>query len=197
MLNLSDYINQLQESQKEANAANEQRLKEVTALYDEIIAQYSTGGSAEKAGLAQIEEAKKSSVSQGTQALVNSGFANSTMMATLGSQFEKDVGATARLTLESTLADKLAAAKTGKATMLENVQDVGPDDSLVANLISQAAQPTTKTVITAPSKMGSIFDEFTSNKTKTSKSTPTTSSSNWWSGNSKYWTSDGRWIGGE
>ena len=163
MLSLNDYVAQLQASQQEANVANQKRLDEVKGLYDEIIAQYSTGGSAEKAGLAQIESAKKSSISSGTQALVNAGFANSTMVANLGSQFEKDTGATARLTLESTLQDKLSAAKTGKAGVIERVSDEGPDDSLVAQLISQAAQPvakTTKTTITAPSKMGSIFSEF-------------------------------------
>jgi hypothetical protein len=147
MLSLNDYITQLQQAQAEANAANEKRLKEVTGLYDEIIKQYSTGGSAEKAGLNQIGEAKKSSVSSGTQALVNSGFANSDMMANLGNQFEKDVGATARLTLESTLQDKLSAAKTGKAGMIERVQDEGPDDSLIAQLLMQASQGGTTTRI--------------------------------------------------
>ena len=169
MLSLNDYVAQLQASQQEANVANQKRLDEVKGLYDEIIAQYSTGGSAEKAGLAQIESAKKSSISSGTQALVNAGFANSTMVANLGSQFEKDTGATARLTLESTLQDKLSAAKTGKAGVIERVSDEGPDDSLVAQLISQAAQPVAKTTVTAPSKLTS--SAFT---TKTSSSKDTT-----------------------
>lgn len=196
MLSLNDYITQLQSSQAEANAANQKRLDEVKGLYDEIIAQYSTGGSAEKAGLAQIGEAKKSSISSGTQALVNSGFANSTMVANLGTQFEKDVGATARLTLESTLQDKLAAAKTGKAGVIERVSDVGPDDSLIAQLIQTASQPVTKTTVTAPSKMGSIFSEFTSAKPKVVSQPTKTNTENWWSGNSKYWDASGRWKGG-
>jgi hypothetical protein len=186
---LSDYIAQLQQEQQAARAANESRLREVTSLYDDIIAQFSPGGSFGKGVESQLAESKKSSMSEGTQALVNSGFANSTMMANLGTTWEKKVGNQARLNLEDMRTEKLASAKAGKASMIERVQDEGPDDSLIASLIAQASQrPATVTTI-APSRLS--LDS--SSRSRVSSPAPAPSSSSGF--NSPYW-NNGQWTGG-
>ena len=186
---LSSYIAQLQTEQKAANAANQARLNQTTALYDEIIQQYSPGGSFGAGMEKQLAESKRTSVGSGAQSLVDSGFANSTMMANLGTTWEKKVGSQARLNMEDMRNEKLSAAKMGKSAMIERVQDEGPDDSLIAQLIQQASNKPGTITTTAPSKMGSIFDGNQSERLG-SDSTPTPSSGF----NSPYWT-NGQWAG--
>lgn len=153
MLSISDYVAQLQAEQEKANAANEARLKEATALYDETIKSFAPGGSFGANVENQLATSKTKALSSGTQALVNSGFANSDMVAQLGNTFEKEVGAPTRLTLESERQAGINAAKTAKAGLIERVNDVGPDNSLIAQLLQNSASPTGKVTTTAPSKL--------------------------------------------
>jgi len=128
------------QAQNYANARNQARLNQATALYDSIIAQNEGG---EKAPLmaqvnSQLALGGRRAMSAGMQSLVSAGLAGTSVAASLGNKYEEEVAAPARLQALDTIAQRLSAAKIGKANLLEGVQESGPDPSLVGNL-TQAA----------------------------------------------------------
>lgn len=137
---LQDLIKQFTQSQQESRAANEAREREIRALNQQGIAQFSPGGSFGRGFLEQIERQKTNTIAQQTQGLVSSGLSNTTLGGNLGAQFEQNVGTPARLQLADVQAQRLSQARGTQAGFIERIQDVGPDPALLSNLVSQAAQ---------------------------------------------------------
>lgn len=128
------------QAQRIANARNQARLNQATALYDSIIAQ-NTGG--EKAPLmaqvnSQLALGGRRAMSTAMSNLVASGLAGGTMMGSMANRYEAEVAAPSRLQALDTIAQRLSAAKIGKANLLQSVEESGPDPNLLANL-TQAA----------------------------------------------------------
>lgn len=128
------------QAQQVANARNQARLNQATALYDSIIAQNEGG---EKAPLmtqvnSQLALGGRRAMSAGMQNLVSAGLSGTSVAASLGNKYEEEVAAPARLSALDTIAQRLSAAKIGKANLLQGVEESGPDPSLLANL-TQAA----------------------------------------------------------
>ena len=82
---------------------------------------YQPGGEFGKGYEAQIQSAKKTSVSGGLAHLAKTGLYNTTIGAGLGTAFEKTVGADARLKMQDMRMGRLAGTRTGKAGVLGSV----------------------------------------------------------------------------
>jgi hypothetical protein len=121
----------------EARAANEARYAEAKQIYDEIIGMFSPEGDFGKGLLAQLDRAKEKSVAQGSQALVSSGLYGTTQAAGLEKKFEEEVGAPARLQIESERIGKYTGALKDKAGMIERREDEYPDYNMIAQLVRQ------------------------------------------------------------
>lgn len=196
MLSVDAYLEQLQEAQAKANKANQERLKEMMALYDDIIKSYQPGGSFGKGVESQIEEGRKKAISQGAQALAGRGFANSTMMAQLGNTYEKEVAAPTRLNLESLRAEKLAAAQAAKASALERVQDIGPDENMIAQLLSQkGASGPTRTVVKYHDSLSPTLNAFMSGYREQPTRTVQPSQPSYVTNTSNNYWNSGQWTG--
>ena len=135
---LDELIARFQQAQDKANAANEARFKQGLDLYDRIIKQ-AEAPTLQKATESALDRGRTKSVAQGTQALVSAGLSGTTTAATLGRQFEEEVGVPARLQAEDIAAQRLSGALTGKAGFIERREDVGPSYSDVASLFASAA----------------------------------------------------------
>ena len=112
---------------KEALAANEKRYAQAMAIYDEIINRYQPGGGFGKAALGQLEEQKVRDVGEETQAQISGGLFGTSVTAGLGTKWESEVGAPARLRLEDIMMERLSQAQLGKAGFIERREDVYPD----------------------------------------------------------------------
>jgi hypothetical protein len=124
-----DFISNLQASREEANKANQARLNEALGYYDQLINMFSPGGGYGKGLEASLELGFKRARASAVQGLTTSGLANTQMMAGAGQSYEEQVANPARTKLEMDRFNKLAAAYTGKAGVLERVQDEGPSDA--------------------------------------------------------------------
>ena len=131
---VDNLIAQFQAQQDAANAANEQRFQQGMDIFDRIIKQQETGGTAEAATEAAIGRGRKKAVAQGTQSLVSSGLASTTTAAGLGKKFEEEVGVPARLAAADVQSQRLMQALTGKAGFIERREDTGPSFSDIAGL---------------------------------------------------------------
>ena len=146
MATLNSYLQQLTASTESAKAANLKRYDQAMAIYDAVIQNYSPGGAFEKASLADLANVKQQTTSGELQQNISSGLFGTTGTQAIGRQFEKDVGAPARLKLEDIQMQRLSEAQLGKASFIERREDVGPDVGMLASLMSQATpQPRTFT----------------------------------------------------
>ena len=139
MAYIDQIIQNLQDSQDEANAANKTRFDNAMSIYDSILKQFEVGGDFQQGIEAQIAQASKKSVAQSSQALSSSGLYNTSTRAGLGKKFERDVGSTFRLKAEDIRTEGLAKARSAKAGLIERAEDVGPDATSIASLAAQAA----------------------------------------------------------
>lgn len=135
---VDDILAKFQEAQQRANEANLERYRQGLSLYDQIIGQYSPGGTFGQGVEAQLGRSRTKALAQGTQALVSAGLAGTTKAATLGRQFEEEVAVPARLRMEDIRQERLAEARRGKAGFMERREDVGPDYRTIAGLAQQA-----------------------------------------------------------
>jgi hypothetical protein len=119
---LMDIIKQLQGAQDAANTANEKR-------YQETLGQFDTLG---QAGMTRIGQAEQQAQAKSTQDLTNRGLGNTTITSAASRGVSND----AELQRQQ-LQEGVAAQKAG---VMERKTEQGPDMSLYANLISQAAQ---------------------------------------------------------
>lgn len=119
---LLDIIKQLQQAQTQANTANEQR-------YQDILKQYEGMGAA---GMARIGQAEQQQQARGTQDLISRGLGNTTITSAVSRGVASDAEM-ARQQLQENVAQQ-------RAGVMERRTDQGPDLSMYANLISQAAQ---------------------------------------------------------
>lgn len=145
-------IQQFQEAQEKANAANEARYAQALVEYDKIIELYSPEGAFGKGFEAQLERGRTKAVAQGTQQLVSSGLYGTTTTAGLGKKFEEEVATPARLQMEDIRMQRLAGAREAKAGLVERREDVGPDYDMLAQLAMQASS--------APSVAGGTYDPY-------------------------------------
>jgi hypothetical protein len=139
MASFDELMQQFESASTEARAATDRRLAQATAIYDEIINRYQPGGAFERRGLAQLESQRTRDVGTESQQLISSGLYGTTTMGGVGRRWEESVGEPAKLALEDTMMQRLSQAQTGKAGLLERVEDVGPDPGLYAQLMGQAA----------------------------------------------------------
>lgn len=135
---VSQLLAKFQTQQDAANKANEKRYAEMQKLADENIAMFGEGGSYGAGAEAAIERAGTKAVAGGQQALVNAGLANTTVAAGVRKNWEEEVGTPARLRVQDTKAEKLAAARESKIGVTERRTDQGPDYAAIAQLAMQA-----------------------------------------------------------
>ncbi len=131
---------------QEALAANEKRYAQAMAIYDEIISRYTPGGGFGKAALGQLEEQKVRDVGAETQAQISGGLFGTSVTAGLGTKWESEVGAPARLRLEDIMMERLSQAQLGKAGFIERREDVYPDVGAAAQYAAQAGAAGGQTV---------------------------------------------------
>ena len=134
----ADVMGGIEGQYKEALAANEKRYAQAMAIYDEIISRYSPGGGFGKAALGQLEEQKVRDVGEETQAQISGGLFGTSVTAGLGTKWESEVGAPARLRLEDIMMERLSQAQLGKAGFIERREDVYPDVGAAAGYAAQA-----------------------------------------------------------
>jgi len=139
MATLQSLLADLQKQQQQAREATQKRLDDILKTYDEVIAKYQPGGEYMRGLEAQLEREREKTMAAGMQNLVGRGLSGTTLGQTQAMQFAEDVAAPTRARMEDIRMDKLVEAMTGKAGVLERVEDVGPDPGLVAQLSMQAA----------------------------------------------------------
>ena len=132
-------MGQISKEYEEALKENEKRYAQAMAIYDEIINRYQPGGQFGKAALGQLEAQKERDVGKETQGLISSGLYGTTGMAGLGTKWEAEVGAPARLKLEDIMMERLSQAQVGKAGFIERREDEYPDVGAAAGYAAQAA----------------------------------------------------------
>jgi len=186
----NNFLNNLQKSREEANAANEARLGEALGYYDQLINIFSPGGEYGKSLEPSLKLGFQRAKATSQQALTTSGLANTQMMAGAGQAYEENVANPARNQLEMDRFNKLAAAYQGKAGVLERVDDTGPTDEMI--------QPTDYGVNTggAIREMNSRMDAFMDRARGTSSTfTPRANVGTIYGGSEKKQTPTFTWVG--
>jgi len=131
---VDELLQKFQAQQEAANLRNEQRYQEGLGIFDQLIEQYKTGGTFEKATEAALERGETKAVASGTQALVSSGLASTTQAGGLSKKYQEEVAAPARLQAADVSAQRLGGALTQKAGFIERREDTGPSFSDIAEL---------------------------------------------------------------
>ena len=124
---------------EEANAANEARYQAGLGKLTGLESLYALGGGFGTGQLADIEAQKRKDVAAGTQSLVRSGLANTTIMSALPKAWEQDVGSRARLSLADLQTSKYAGAVGQTVDFMERKTEAAPDPSLYANMLQAAS----------------------------------------------------------
>lgn len=137
---MATLLQQFQQQEEAAKAANLKRYSEAMQIYDEIISRYRPGGGFGEAALGQLETQKVRDVGKETQQLISSGLYGTTTMGATGRRWEEAVGAPTRLKLEDIQMQRLSEAQVGKAGFIERREDIGPDYSMIAQLAGQVGQ---------------------------------------------------------
>jgi len=88
-------------------------------LYDLVISQLQPGGSYGAGQIAELGRAETKAVSAGTQSMVSSGLANTTVAGGLSKKFQEEVGVPGRAKIEESRMSALIQAMLGKATYLQ------------------------------------------------------------------------------
>lgn len=135
----SQIMSQIQAEYNQAKQANEKRRQQAMAIYDEIVNRYQSGGEFGKAALAQLEAQKERDIGKETQAQISAGLFGTTAQTGLGTKWEAEVGAPARLKLEDIMMERLSQAQLGKAGFIERQEDEYPDVSAAAQAAAQGA----------------------------------------------------------
>ena len=155
-VNISDIINQLQQAQAEANAANERRYaqalqelrqgrRRLSKMYGRASNLVSDLG---QAAAQDINIGSQRSLAQGRQGLISSGLANTTITGSLMRGVEED-----RARAQQRLAEQVGAQRSGLMTqraqaemgaagaisdLIQSRADVGPDMGMYGSLIQAA-----------------------------------------------------------
>ena len=137
---------------EKANLANETRYQEGLGKFKTAEDIYAPGGSFGTGYLAQLEKQKVKDVASGTQSLVSSGLANTTVRAALPQAWESNVGEAARLNLADLQTTRYTGALANTADYMANKTEAIPDMTLYANLLQSASigSPTGVTRVAAP-----------------------------------------------
>jgi hypothetical protein len=118
---LQDILKQLQASQNQANAANQQRYKDILGIYSNL----------GQSGAQQIQQQTQQQQAEQTQKDISSGLSNTTIAGTqargIASQGQQNL-----LSLQESLAGK-------EAGVMESMTQQGPDMGPYLNLIQQMA----------------------------------------------------------
>lgn len=127
----------MEQAQTEQNVANKAREEEVRKLLDQVVGMYEKGGSYGKGFEEQLERERTKALSTGGQALISSGLYGTTQLAGLGGRFAEEVAAPARMKLEDLRAERLSQALGQKAGFVTGIQNIQPDYTLLASLLSK------------------------------------------------------------
>ena len=118
---------------KQANVARQSRIE---GMYDEMLKSVGRGGAFEKAGLADIEEARTTGVGEETQSMISSGTFGTTTAAGIPGKHRK-IATQARLKLEDVVAQRELGVKQQKAGFLERIEDTYPDYSQLLSSLAR------------------------------------------------------------
>lgn len=118
---LKDIIKQLQDAQNVANKANETRYQDILGMY----------GNLGQAGMTRIGQQEQQAQAKNEQNLTSRGLGNTTVTSATNRGIANDAEQQ-RQQLQESVAEK-------KAGVMERRTDQGPDMSMYANLIGQAA----------------------------------------------------------
>lgn len=157
---LDELLASWQGQQDRANAANELRYSQGMEILDQIIGNYESGGSFEKATEAALKRGETQSVTRGVQSLVSSGLSNTTQAAGLSKKFEEEVGAPTRLRAADIAAQRLTSAQNAKVGFIERREDTGPAFGDIASLISQISRGQSASSYSNQSRPRTASDDY-------------------------------------
>ena len=120
----------------QARGANVARQSRIEGIYDEMLKSVGRGGAFEKAGLADIEEARVTGVGEETQSMISSGTFGTTTAAGIPGKHRK-IATQARLKLEDVVAQRELGVKQQKAGFLERIEDTYPDYSQLLSSLAR------------------------------------------------------------
>ena len=118
---------------KQANVARQARIE---GMYGEMLKSVGRGGAFEKAGLADIEEARVKGVGEETQSMISSGTYGTTTAAGIPAKHRK-IATQARLKLEDVMSQRELAIKQQKIGFLERIEDAYPDYSQLLSSLAR------------------------------------------------------------
>jgi len=133
-----------QQAADEARRANEARYQQALDIADKVGTLYT--GDFGAGSKAELERAKRQSISSGMNALIQSGLGATGGAAGLSTAWEQSVGSEARLKLEDMIKSNQAEALKFKAGIIQSKEDVYPDYSQLYNASAAGAMTPTKTV---------------------------------------------------
>ncbi len=137
---LTQLAQKLEGDYASARAANLQRYKEATGIYDEIVSMYEPGGGFGAGYEAQLEQTKVKDVGSSIQQNISSGLYGVQTTGGAANRWEAEVGQPARLRLEDLRRERYTGALEKKAGVIERREDEYPDQGLIASLYAQASQ---------------------------------------------------------
>lgn len=130
---LIDSINKASNQARQANVARQARIE---GMYGEMLKSVGRGGAFEKAGLADIEEARVKGVGEETQSMISSGIYGTTTAAGVPAKHRK-IATQARLKLEDVMSQRELAIKQQKIGFLERIEDAYPDYSQLLSSLAR------------------------------------------------------------
>ncbi len=129
-------ISSISRGSAQARQANVARQSRIEGMYDEMLKSVGRGGAFEKAGLADIEEARTTGVGEETQSMISSGTYGTTTAAGIPGKHRK-IATQARLKLEDVVAQRELGVKQQKAGFLERIEDTYPDYSQLLSSLAR------------------------------------------------------------
>lgn len=132
-----------QQAADEARKANEARYQQALDIADKVGTLYT--GDFGAGSKAELERAKRQSVSSGMNSLIQSGLGATGGAAGLSTAWEQSVGSEARLKLEDMIAQNQAKALEFKAGIIQSKEDIYPDYSQLYNTSAAGAAMPTRT----------------------------------------------------
>lgn len=140
---MADLIQQYYNIAQQQYAANLTRQKQAEDIYDRIIGMYGVGGAYGAAAEALLGRQKVSDIGKVAQRDISRGLYG---IRPYEEEWERGVGAEARLKLEDIKTERLSAALAGKAGFLERIEQPYPDyGTLQQAMAAEASVPTQPT----------------------------------------------------
>ena len=145
MPTLNELLKQITQAERQANQANEQRLRRIVGQFNPETQQYEGGlfGSFGQDAATRAEMSAERQFAQREQDLIDRGLGNTTIRSSVRRGIQED-----KLRNLADIEERVARARAG---VVEGVFDEGPDMGLVAQLAQQAeSAPDTPRTVTVP-----------------------------------------------